>query len=191
MARLGRSIQTRTAAAPCDPIDEHATEGPTESESGPGPTTESPSTDRRPGPDSTAAGDGPDRYDLIVTAADPRTLEWFRPADCADLLAANGVLAVVTRGDRSGGRLVDPAGLLVRAARHAGLRYLDRIALLRVPVRDGALAVAGPATTTRSQAPSGGMTTSARHSQVHDDLLVFTNLRAPSGTTEGEETSDD
>lgn len=199
VVRLGRGIQTHTAVAHPDPISEHVVEGPTESESGLGPTAErrsadrpvGPSADRRPGPDSAATGHGPDRYDLIVTAAGPRTLDWFRPADWAGLLTANGTLAVVTHGDRSEGRLADPTGALVRAAHHAGLRYLDRIALLRVPVRDGALAVTAPATGDRSQAPSGRATTSVRHTQVHEDLLVFTKQSAPSDAVDGEETSDD
>lgn len=198
VARLGRGIHTQTVTAHREPIGEHAANGSAESESGPGPTAEGPSadrqvgpfTDRRPGLGLAATGNGPDRYHLIVTAADPRTLDWFRPADWAGLLTTNGTLAVVTHGDHSDGRLVDPAGPLVRAAHHAGLRYLDRIALLRVPVRDGVLAVTAPAAGARSPVPSGRATTSVRHTQVHNDLLVFTRQSAPSGTADGEETSD-
>jgi hypothetical protein len=199
VVRLGRGIQTQTAVAHPDPIGEHAVDTPAESESGPGPTTEGPSADRpvgpsadrRPGPDSAATGHGPDRYDLIITAVEPHTLDWFRPTDWTGLLTPTGTLAVVTHGDRSSGRLADPADALVRAAHHAGLRYLDRIALLRVKVRDGALAAATPAATDRSRAPSGRSTTAIRHTQVHDDLLVFTAQLAPSGTADDEETSDD
>ena len=199
VVRLGRGIQTQIAVAHPDPVGDHAVDVPAESESGPGLPADSPSADhpvgpsadRRPEPDSTATGHGPDRYDLIITAVEPHTLDWFRPTDWNDLLTPTGTLAVVTHGDRRSGPLADPAGALVRAAHHAGLRYIDRIALLRVPVRDGALAATAPATGDRSQAPSGRATTSVRHTQVHDDLLVFTNQPAPSSAADGEETSDD
>ncbi|MEV6444706.1 hypothetical protein [Amycolatopsis sp. NPDC051716] len=199
VVRLGRGIQTQTAVAHPDPVGEHPVDGPAESESGPGLPAESPSadhavgpsTDRAAEPDPAATGHGPDRYDLIITAAEPHTLDWFRPTDWTGLLTPTGTLAVITHGDRSGSRLTDPAGVLVRTAHHAGLRYLDRIALLRVPVRDGALAAATPATRDRSQAPSGRSTSTVRHTQVHDDLLVFTAQPAPNGTADGEETSDD
>lgn len=199
VVRLGRGIQTQTAVAHPDPVGEHTVDGPAESESGPGlpadgPSADrpvGPSTDRLPEPDSATTGHGPDRYDLIITAADPRTLDWFNPTDWAGLLTPTGTLAVITHGDHARGRLADSAGALVRIAHHAGLRYLDRIALLRVPVRDGALAATAPAAGDRSQVPSRRSTTSVRHTQVHDDLLVFTNRTAPSGRADGEETSDD
>lgn len=199
VVRLGRGIQTQTAVAHPNPADEHPGDASAESESGPRPRTARPTTDqpaepsthRRPGPDSTATGVGPDRYDLVITAAEPRTLDWFRPADWAGLLTPTGTLTVITHGDRSRGRLTDPASSLVRAAHHAGLRYLDRIALLRVPVRDGALAVATPATHARSQAPARPPATPARHTQVHEDLFVFTRQPAPTDATDGEESSDD
>ncbi|GAB3474346.1 hypothetical protein [Amycolatopsis cihanbeyliensis] len=96
---------------------------------------------------------------------------------------------MITHGDRSRDRLTDPADSLVRAAHRAGLRYLDRIALLRIPVRDGALAVASPATHPRPQAPARPAATPARHTQVHDDLLVFSRQPAPTEVADGEETS--
>ncbi|GAA1029252.1 MULTISPECIES: hypothetical protein [Amycolatopsis] len=199
VVRLGRGIQTQTAVARPDPVGEPTVGVPVQSESGPGlpadgPSAEhavGPSTDRDREPDSTPTGHGPDRYDLIITAADPRTLDWFHPTDWADLLTPTGTLAVVTHGDRSGGRLADPAGALVRAAHHAGLRFLDRIALLRVPVRDGALAATAPAAHDRSQTTSGRSTTYVRHLQVHEDLFVFTRQSVPTRTADGEETSDD
>ena len=199
VVRLGRGVQTQTAVAHPDPVDEHSADASAESESGPRPRTDSPTTDqpagpsthRRPGSDSVATGTGPDRYDLVITAADPRTLDWFRPADWAGLLTPTGTLAVITHGDRSRDRLTDPAGSLVRAAQHAGLRYLDRIALLRVPVRDGALAVATPAPHPRPQGPARPLATPARHTQVHDDLLVFTRQPALTDAADGEESSDD
>ncbi|MFC0107955.1 hypothetical protein [Kibdelosporangium aridum] len=200
VGRLGRGIQTQTAVARPDPVGKHTIDVQAESESGPGLTKKSPSSEQTVGPsadrgrepDSAPTAHGPDRYDLIITAADPRTLDRFHPTDWADLLTSTGTLAVITRGDRSsGGRLADPAGALVRAAHRAGLRYLDRITLLRVPVRDGALAAAAPVAYDRSQAPSDRSTTFVRHLQVHEDLFAFTRQSAPTGMADGEEISDD
>ncbi len=199
VVRLGRGVRTQTAVAHPNPVDEHSGNASAESEPGPRPRADSlttdqpaaPSTHRRPAPDLTATGAGPDRYDLVITAADPRTLDRFCPADWAGLLTPTGTLAVITHGDRSRNRLSDPAGSLVRAAQHAGLHYLDRIALLRVPVRGGALAVATPAPHARPQGPAGPLTTPARHTQVHDDLLVFTRQLALTDAVDGKETSGD
>ncbi|MET8757509.1 hypothetical protein [Lentzea sp. NPDC004782] len=199
VVRLGRGVHTQTAVAHPDPLDEPVGTAAAESESGPRPNADSPTADQPAGPSThcrtgsgpTATGVGPDRYDLVVTAADPRTLDWFRPADWAGLLTPTGTLAVITHGDRSCDRLTDPAGSLVRAAHRTGLRYLDRIALLRVPVRDGALAAATPAPHPRPQGPARPFATPARHTQVHDDLLVFARQPALTDAADGEETSDD
>lgn len=141
VVRLGRSVQTHTAIAPS--AEQHDV-GPVQCES------------------------EPDRYDLILAAADPAWLDWFRPSGWADMLTPTGTLAVITRGARSGGRFIDPAERLVRAARDAELRYLDRIALLRVPLRD--VLRFHPA--------------SALHRQVHDDLLVFGRSVSPARIAE-------
>lgn len=199
VVRLGRGVQTQTAVAPPDPVDELSGAAAVESESGPRPNPGSPTTDqsagpsthRRAGSDRTATGVGPDRYDLVITAADPRALDWFRPADWADLLTPTGTLAVITHSDHSRDRLTDPADSLVRAAHRTGLRYLDRIALLRVPVRDGALAVATPALHPRPQGPTRPLAMPTRHTQAHEDLLVFTRQPALTDAADGEETSDD
>jgi hypothetical protein len=79
----------------------------------------------------------------------------------------------------------------VRAARHSGLHFTDRIALLRVPIRDTALAVVGTAAHDRPARQPGPPTTSVRHAQAHDDLFVFTRRPAAHGHATGEETSHD
>lgn len=194
VVRLGRGVQTHTAVAPTDPIGARSGEGSAESESGLRPNNTSPTADRtnvptalcRPGPDSTATGFDPDRYDLVITAAEPPVLGWFHPTDWAGLLTPNGTLAVITRSDHSRGRLTDPASSLGSAAHHAGLRYLDRIALLRVPIRDGVLAVGTSARNARPKSPVGPIATPVRHTQVHDDLLVFTRQPAPAEAADGE-----
>lgn len=197
VVRLGRGIQTQTAGPALAEIDRDSTGPVVESESGPRPHAAGldpddrsrPSPDGGLDPDRAATGLGPDRFELIITAAEPRTLDWLRPADWADLLTPTGTLAVVTHSDYSRGRLDDSAAPLVTAAHHAGLRYCDRIALLRVPVRHSVLAVGstdshGPARTTH-----GPVTTAVRHTQVHDDLLVFTRQPATTVAADGEERS--
>ncbi|NBH04539.1 hypothetical protein [Amycolatopsis sp. SID8362] len=191
VVRLGRRVQTQTAVAPQDPIGEHHGEALAESGSGPrlrlgGPTdvgVGAPPARGRSEPDTTATVVGPDRYDLIITASGPRPGDWFRPADLADVLNPTGMLSVITHGDRVEGRLIDPAGSFVRAAQGAGLRYLDRIALLRAPVRNGALAAAAPAV--QPAVPP------ARHARVHDDLLIFARKRVSKAAVTGEKTSDE
>ena len=196
VVRLGRGVQTQTAVAQPDAVGEHPGDVSTESGSGPRPHTGGPVTDRPTGrsahhrrdSDATATGSSPDRFDLIITAAGPSAARWFRPADWAGLLTPTGTLAVITHGDYTRGRFTDPAGALVRSAHHAGLRYLDRIALLRVPIRDGALTAATSGRHVPSQAPARPFATPARHAPVHDDLLVFTRQLDP---VDAEETSDE
>jgi hypothetical protein len=195
VVRLGRGVQTHAAISHPDPAGEQPA---AESESGlrravGSPTNDQfagPSTDRNVGPDPTATSFGPDRYDLVIAAAEPRTLGWFQPADSVSSLAPTGTLAVITHGDRSSDRLVDPAGSLVRAAHRAGLCYVDRIALLRASVRDSALVVAAPTTHARAQTPMPSLGPYVRHAQVHDDLLVFTRQPALIAAGDGEEGSD-
>lgn len=188
VVRLGRGVQTHIVVAQPDLAGDHAGDVPCESGSGPGLAVDDPATDRpvspsahhRPGPELTSPGVGPDRYNLVITAAEPHTLDWFHPADWAGLLTPTGTLAVITYGDRARGQCAEPVSSLVRAAHHAELRYLDRIALLRVPVHDSALA--NPASTRQPHArgAADSLATTSRHTRVHDDLLVFT--RRPAGS---------
>ena len=195
VVRLGRGVQTQTAVAHVDPAGACPGDSPAESESGPRMRTDSPTTDQlavpSAAPDPTATKISSDQYDLVVTATTPRTIDWLRPIDWAGLLTPNGTLAVITHGDHRNGRLIDPASCLVRAAHREGLRYLDRIALLRVPVRDGALAVTAPATHARSQDSARPHAASIRHAQVHDDLLVFSRRPTIGAAVGGQERSDD
>lgn len=181
--RLGRGVQTLTAVAHPGQVSEHLS---AESETGLGESAGSPTTDHlvAPSPHADAEPDlapirpSPDSYDLVIAAAEPAALDRLYPAGWSSVLTPAGILAVITHGDRSGNRLVDPASSLVRAADHAGLRYLDRIALLRAPVRDAALAVVASTNHTRSHTSTRPFSTPFRHVQVHDDLLVFTRKSA-------------
>lgn len=176
VVRLGRGVQTQTAGPHSERVGERLglefADGLRESVSTQ--TAASPAgqpTRSNPEPDSSQDDFSPDRYDLVITAAESGTLGWLRPADWGSVLTAVGILAVITHSERPNGRLADPANSLVRAADLAGLRYLDRIALLRAPIRDGALVAATPAEHARSLSP---LAPPVRHVQVHDDLFVFT-----------------
>jgi hypothetical protein len=203
VVRLGRGVHTETAAALPDRFGDSVAGASPGSESGPGPHAPSPASDRldgggadrQSGPDIAGTAYGPDRFELIITAAEPHTLVALQPTDWAGLLTPTGTLAVVTHGDNSGGWFVDPAGPLVRAAHHAGLHFADRIALLRVPIRDTALAVTGSSMHDRPASPPGPPTTSVRHARAHDDLFLFTRRPAANGNANAavnrEETSHD
>jgi hypothetical protein len=72
-----------------------------------------------------------DLFDLIITAVEPNLVTQIRPTSWSRLLTPRGTFIVITHSDRTCGRLHDPSGVLVRAAKVDGLRYLDHIALLR------------------------------------------------------------
>jgi hypothetical protein len=101
-------------------------------------------------------------FDVVITAAEPRTLLSMRPTAWRPLLTPRGVFAAITHTDHSGQRLLDPAGALVRAGHEDGLRYLDHIALLRMPISHSAL--------DNDRRPAGP---SAPRLRVHADLHVF------------------
>lgn len=87
----------------------------------------------------------------------------------AQLLGPDGVVAVLTHTDTTGGTLTDPTGPIVTAAQDADLLYLQHVVLLLAPIHDGTLTPAEQPTTTTGTAPHGA------HQRVHADLLLFTN----------------
>jgi hypothetical protein len=105
----------------------------------------------------------PERFSVIITVVDPRAPDWVRTPAWGDRLQPNGVLATITHGDHDAGVWLDPAPVIVAAAKHAGLAYLDHVALLEAPVRDGRLTI--------SPAPAAGPLTPVR---AHADLYLFT-----------------
>ncbi|MFB9509597.1 hypothetical protein ACFFS2_30835, partial [Streptomyces aurantiacus] len=123
---------------------------------------------RRRGPTAV----GPDRYDTVIALVDPHHPEWIPDVSWGSLLAPSGILAVITHSDRQQGRLIDPGGLVTRAARTAGLAQLDHVALLQIPVRDGALVPEPdlPAVLPRDDTPCAP---ALWHMRVHADLLLF------------------
>ncbi|WP_084424986.1 hypothetical protein [Kibdelosporangium aridum] len=96
-------------------------------------------------------------FNVVILAADPQVLTSIRPTRWCRLLVPGGVLAVVTHGRRTMHGFWDPADSLVWAGREDGLKYVDRIGLLQVPV-DGAVP---------------GLAEPAVHVRAHADLHVF------------------
>lgn len=91
-------------------------------------------------------------FNVVVVAADPQALTSIRPTAWCRLLVPGGILAVVTLGRRTMHRFWDPAASLVRAGREDGLKYLDCIGLLQVPVDGGVPEAALPAASVRAHA---------------------------------------
>lgn len=174
-SRLGRTLEAVTAAPDFDaraaadvaaPWPQSVHRLPSESVR-PAPTGHR-LVRRRRGPTAV----GPDRYDAIIALVDPRHPEWVPDVPVGSLLAPSGVLAVITHSDHQRGRLIDPGSLVTRAARSAGLAPLDHVALLQLPVRDGALAPEPdmPTVLPTDDAPCAPV---PWHIRVHADLLLF------------------
>jgi hypothetical protein len=117
------------------------------------------------------------RYQLIITVVEPRAVRPAPARGWADLLHPRGVLAVITHSDTSAGRLIDPTGAVVRAAHHAGLAYLDHIALLHNPLRRHAPDTTDP-TGSPPPLPLGHRRRAAPAVRVHSDFLIFSPLPA-------------
>ncbi|MFC4464007.1 hypothetical protein ACFPH6_05425 [Streptomyces xiangluensis] len=122
----------------------------------------------------TAAGQ--DRFRVVIAIVDPHDPIWVPGVSWGSLLAPSGILAFITHSDHQWGRLIDPTGLVTRAARSVGLAPVDRVVLLHIPVRDGAL---GPEPDLPAALPADGApcAPAPRHTRVHADLLLFARAR--------------
>ncbi|WP_460366521.1 hypothetical protein [Actinocorallia lasiicapitis] len=92
--------------------------------------------------------------------------------DASGVLRPGGHLAVITTVRHEGKGLVDPAPEVIRAAGRAGLRYVQHVIALRVPVQGDALVVqAGP----EALAQVRGVRSSALPpvAVVHGDVCLF------------------
>jgi hypothetical protein len=96
-------------------------------------------------------------FDVIIAAAEPSDVVGMRPTSWSGLLTPSGVLVVITHGETVDGRYVDPAGALIATARADGLRYLDYIVAMRVPIDPAQSDVFAPVVSVRA----------------HSDLHVF------------------
>jgi hypothetical protein len=199
VARLGRVIHPETDAGTATAVPRPVDEPPDAlggSEPGAGRAesdrlgalTARPS--RRAGADTGTGREHPDRYHLIITAVDPRAIRPAPTPGWADLLHPRGILAVITHSDSSAGRLIDPTGAVVRAARHAGLTYLDHLALLHVPLRPGALDTPGRVPASAMPLPPGRSRRPVRAVRAHSDLLIFSPVPGAGVRADRKETSD-
>jgi hypothetical protein len=144
-------------------------------------------------PTAVHGADSPDLFDLIITTVAPHASRWMHAWGWDGLLTPHGTLTVITHSDRRGGWLVDPTGSLVHHVRRAGLTYRDHVALLRVPVRQGALDTGTGSTPDTRPVPASavdGSGASIESAPVHSDLLVFTKREAAGTATGPVETSD-
>ena len=138
----------------------------------------------RPGTDGATidnAETGSATTDLIITSLCPEH-SGDRASDLVALLAARllrvgGILVVLTHCDWSGGDLIDPTGAVVASAQGADLLYLQHIAALHAPVRDGHFVLDlgdtafADAARTRHRAVVRGLP--SPHRRLHRDVLVF------------------
>ncbi|MEU0514538.1 MULTISPECIES: hypothetical protein [Amycolatopsis] len=115
----------------------------------------------------------------------------------ADRLRCGGTLAVYTHSDWTEGRLVDPTGLIVAAAQHADLLYLQHIVTMHTPARDGRLHAAPMPSTAAEYARAKHRATArglpAPHLRANGDVLVFAQPResAAAPPTAGGEPDED
>ena len=208
VTRLGRSVQTMTAAtlpdypltdsAPAvEPTAQPSAElSPATRQSGSGPrltaadAVQNPQSDHPPVPAlaTSAASRSCDRnepergFDLVITAAHPHATEWLRESDWDRLLTPNGLVAVITYGDITGGRLTDGISAVAATLRNQSLRMWDHIALLsdptpRAPARRRNRASTNTPHTT-SGVPSGSTDRRALPiTRTHHDLVLLVPVR--------------
>ena len=102
-------------------------------------------------------------------------------AGCFDLLRSGGLLVVVTKNTRRGGRLFDLAALSVELGREAGFTYLGHVVALHAAVRDGEL-VGRPSYWQLSSLRRARSRGEPLHLVAHEDVVV---LRKRGGDADG------
>lgn len=91
---------------------------------------------------------------------------------CRRMLRAGGLLVVVTKNMRRGGRLLDLASITIDAAQNAGFGYLQHNIALHAALRDGDL-VSRPSFWQLSQTQRARAAGLPLHLVAHEDVLVF------------------
>lgn len=102
-------------------------------------------------------------------------------AGCRAMLKPGGLLAIVTKNTRRGGRLHDLAGTTVQLAEAAGFAYLQHVIALHAAVRDGGL-VARPSFWQLAATRAAHRRGEPAHLVVHEDVLL---LRVPASGGSG------
>jgi hypothetical protein len=204
--RLGRSVDIATAApapgSPSDGTDSMRRQG-AESVSGPRlrrldplPSTD---PDCDPAPLGGRPGSSPrGRFDLIITAVDPRATDWLGHTDWASELTPSGLAAVITHSDVYAGRLRDPLAVVTSTLGNRGLRCIDRIVVLSAPISShdagSALGAADMiAERVRGRTPIADTLDPTPLRRAHHDLALFGRQPATAPNAEaaaGMETSD-
>jgi modification methylase len=104
-------------------------------------------------------------------------------AACFAALRPGGILAVVTKNTRRGGRTLDLAGLTVALAGVAGFSYLQHVIALHAAIRDSDL-IPRPSYWQITQVRHARQRGEPVHLVAHEDLTVF--LKPPATTTSGD-----
>ncbi|WP_405657717.1 hypothetical protein [Streptomyces sp. NBC_00079] len=181
VSRLDRTAEARSADL-CAQAHAPGGERPAAPESVHGPALEpisSAPTGHRPADRrQTAVPVGPSRFDAVIALVDPHDPDWVSRITWSELLARSGVLAFITHSDCMQGRLADITSLLTHTAHRTGLTALDRVVLLEVPIRFGALATEAEADLSDSGTPA------PHHVRVHSDLLLFTRPASAAETVD-------
>lgn len=102
-------------------------------------------------------------------------------AGCFELLRPGGLLVVVTKNTRRGGRLLDLAALTVELGQRAGFSYLGHVVALHAAIRDGAL-VGRPSYWQLSAVRAARGKGEPVHLVAHEDVVV---LRKKGGEADG------
>ena len=103
-------------------------------------------------------------------------------AGCWALLRPGGILAVVTKNTRRGGRLLDLAALTVTLCQAAGFTYLQHVIALHAAVRDGGL-VGRPSYWQLTAVRAGRAKGLPVHLVAHEDVIVMAKPPIPASSS--------
>lgn len=204
--RLGRSVDTATAAPAPDSLGDgtdstrrqgaESVSGPRFRRLDPPPPTD---PNRDPAPSAGRPGSSPrGRFNLIITAVDPRATDWLGHTDWASELIPSGLAAIITHSDVHAGRLRDPLPLVTSTLGKHGLRCIDRIVVLSAPMSSADAGSARGeadmiAERSHDQTPTMNMFGPPPLRRAHHDVALFGRLPAAApaaDAADGTETSD-
>ncbi|MGC7097668.1 hypothetical protein ACPZ19_23600 [Amycolatopsis lurida] len=162
ITRLGRSVDTSTASEATDSPRQVGDES--ESRHRLDRISQPPACGSR-----TESGHRPQgRFDLVITAVEPRAADWLDHTDWDALVAQHGLVAVVTHGDFHRGRHIVPDTRIAITMSDHTFRCLEHIAVLSAPL---------PTPIASQQRQLAGDLPPVR--RVHHDLLLFARSTTP------------